>query len=162
MSDQVNSNPFDLARIRQLVRMMRENDLAEIDLRQDNSRLRLRRGPENTVYTSVGPMPTLPPAASAAPTAAPAAPAEAKPAEAKSLPTINSPIVGTFYRAASPEAENFVSPGSKVSADTVVCIIEAMKVFNEIPAGVSGTIREVLVENGAAVEYGQPLYRYEP
>lgn len=160
MSDQPTSNPFDLARIRQLVRMMRENDLAEIDLRQDNSRLRLRRGPENAVFTTVSPASAV---VSAAPSASstPAA-TEAKPPENKSFPTINSPIVGTFYRAASPEADSFVSVGSKVSADTVVCIIEAMKVFNEIPAGVTGTIREVLVENGAPVEYGQPLYRYEP
>lgn len=161
MAEQNDSNPFDLARIRQLVRLMRENDLSEIDLRLQASRLRLRRGAENAIYTSVTPPPM--PAAAAAP--APASPKEAeapKAIETSSLLTITSPIVGTFYRSSSPEADPFVAIGAKVTEDSVVCIIEAMKVFNEIPAKVNGTIREVLLENGAPVEYGQPLFRVEP
>lgn len=162
MAEQNESNPFDLARIKQLVRLMRENDLSEIDIRVEASRLRLRRGAENAVYTSVTPAP-IPMQAPVAAESKPAEAAASKPAaDTSSLLTITSPIVGTFYRSPSPEADSFVSVGSKVSDDTIVCIIEAMKVFNEIPAKVSGTIREVLLENGAPVEYGQPLFRVEP
>ena len=76
--------------------------------------------------------------------------------------TINSPMVGTFYTSSSPEAAAFVKVGDQVGPDTTVCIVEAMKVFNEIPAECSGKIAAVLVENGAAVEFGQPLFRVEP
>lgn len=161
MAEQTESNPFDLARIRQLVRLMRENDLSEIDLKWQESRLRLRRGADN-IYTSVVPSPVArPAAASAEPPSNDAAPA-AKAIPASNLLTVTSPIVGTFYRSPSPEADPFVTIGAKISEDTIVCVIEAMKVFNEIPAKVTGTIREVLIENGAPVEYGQPLYRVEP
>jgi acetyl-CoA carboxylase biotin carboxyl carrier protein len=159
-------NPFDMARIRQLVRLMRDNELSEIDLRWEGSRLRLRRGPEGVVV----PQWTSAPAIGAAPQPAPAGTSQsssgdggapAKVADSH-LTTINSPIVGTFYAASGPDVGPFVTVGSRVSPDTTVCIIEAMKVFNEIPASLSGTVREILVENGAPVEYGQPLFRVEP
>ena len=95
--------------------------------------------------------PPVPPPAPVAAAAAPAAPTENR-------ETIDAPIVGTFYRASSPDSPSFVSVGDKVNADTVVAIIEAMKVMNEIKAEKSGVIKEILVENGSPVEYGQPLF----
>lgn len=148
---------FDVRRVRRLVTLMNEHDLSEIDLRQGEQRVRLRRGGDQPVYTAV-------PAAQPQPAAA--APAPAAPAEAASAPpaagkTINSPMVGTFYLSSSPEAGPFVKVGDQVGADSPVCIIEAMKVFNEIPAETSGKIAAILVENGAAVEFGQPLFSLE-
>jgi len=103
----------------------------------------------------------------AAPGGAPAAPGPssapaAPPAEDEGLETIRSPMVGTFYAAATPDAEPFVSVGTRVEPDTVVCLVEAMKVFNEIKAELTGTIEKVLVDNGDAVEFGQPLFRVKP
>lgn len=150
-------SPFDIGKIRQLVRLMRDNDLAEIDLRWETCRIRLRRGLDNHVIATAAPSaPVL--------SAGPGITAPAEPAAEPSAPsiTINSPIVGTFYTAPSPDTEAFVQVGSQVHPETTICIIEAMKVFNEIPAGVSGTITAILVENGAAVEYGQPLFRVRP
>lgn len=155
-------NPFELQRIRQLVRLMRDNDLSEIDLQWDTARLRLKRGA--TIVSSPmgfapGPVMSAPVPAAATPDST--APSSA-PVTASNLLTITSPIVGTFYAASGPDVSPFVSVGSRVTPETIVCIIEAMKVFNEIPSAVSGTIREVLVENGAAVEYGQALFRVDP
>lgn len=153
---------FDVGRVRRLVELMQEHDLAEVDLRQGEQRIRLRRGVEAPVIAAA-PMPTNPAAASPAPIPAAAAappPGPEAPAAADG-PVISSPMVGTFYVSASPEAAPFVKVGDQVGADTTVCIIEAMKVFNEIPAEASGKIAAVLVENGAAVEFGQPLFRLE-
>lgn len=158
-----NDNPLDVARIRQLARIMRDHELSELSFQQGEIRLRLRRG---AVGGPVVASPAFAVAGLTTPSSAPvmaeqaAAPAHA-PAAATASTTINSPIVGTFYTAPSPDVAPFVTVGSTVSAETIVCIIEAMKVFNEIPAGLSGTIKEVLVENGAPVEYGQPLFRVE-
>ena len=149
---------FDIQKIRQLVRLMRDYDLSEVDLRWDTSRVRLRRGGDEAAPPVVHSVHDRPPVA--APVAAGEGSSPSDAVEAATEPTIDSPVVGTFYAASSPDAEPFVTVGSRVSATTVICIVEAMKVFNEIPAGVSGTVREVLVENGAAVEYGQPLFRY--
>jgi acetyl-CoA carboxylase biotin carboxyl carrier protein len=149
------SDWFDLARIKQLVRLMRDNDLSEIDLSWNESRLRLRR------EIAAG----VPMVSVAAPAAVPAParmePSSSAPAPSVKLNEIKSPIVGTFYAASGPDAEPFVKVGSKVQPESVCCIIEAMKVFNEIQAGVSGTIREILIENGAPVEYGQVLFRWD-
>ena len=150
--------PFDISKISELVRLMSENELSEIDLRWQQARVRLRRGSDNVVTTTVAPAMPFPPAAAAP--VVPSAPPANEPTH--EVLTIDSPIVGTFYTASSPDAEAFVKVGSKVAADTVVCIVEAMKVFNEIPAGLSGTVAKVLVDNGAAVEYGQPLFEVEP
>ena len=167
MASNTGSNPgdvFDVRKVRRLVELMNEHDLAEIDLRQGEQRIRLRRGPDGQI---VAPVATAAPALAPAPVApaptaaAPAAPATT-PAPAADLGTvIKSPMVGTFYSSSSPEAAAFVKIGDQVGPDTTVCIIEAMKVFNEIPAECSGKILEVLVQDGAAVEFGQPLFRIE-
>ena len=154
-----DSSWFDISRIKQLVRLMRDNDLSEIDMQQESARLRLRRG-ATQVFTAAA-APVAAPAAQVA--SAPVESAAAKPAAppASNLSEIKCPIVGTFYAASSPDVEAFAKVGTRVSPDSVVCIVEAMKVFNEIQAGCSGTIREILVENGAPVEYGQVLFRVE-
>lgn len=149
---------FDVRRVRRLVSLMNEHDLSEIDLRQGEQRVRLRRGGDQPVYAAL-PAPAQP-AAAPAPAAGQAAEAPA-PAAAPVGKTIDSPMVGTFYLTSSPESAPFVKVGDQVGADTTICIIEAMKVFNEIPAEASGKITAVLVENGAAVEFGQPLFSLE-
>jgi acetyl-CoA carboxylase biotin carboxyl carrier protein len=150
--------------IRQLVRLMQRFDLTAIDLGDGPGRIRLRRRGAEVV----GPAVAASPAAYAPPVAVPAmaAPAAAAPpASAPEKPKglfIESPMVGTFYSSSSPETPPFVSVGSTIRHESTVCIIEAMKVFTDIPAGHAGTITEVLVKNGQAVEFGQPLFRVEP
>lgn len=155
-------NPFDIDQIRQLVKMMRHHELSEIDLRLGTGRLRLRRGGLPVSGPIMGGWSPAPAASAPSPVAAPAADSSTPASSSKPGHVISSPIVGTFYSASGPESAAFVSVGSKVTPETTVCIVEAMKVFNEIPAGVSGTIVEILAENGAAIEYGQPLFRVEP
>jgi acetyl-CoA carboxylase biotin carboxyl carrier protein len=151
---------FDVRKIRRLVELMNEHDLTEIDLRDAEVRIRLRKGHE----TFVTPMPAM-----AAPMAPPPAPASqapqplpaAKAADEEYVVYIKSVMVGTFFSSPSPEAPAFVKIGDHVGPDSTVCIIEAMKVFNEIPAGVSGQVTAVLVQNGDPVEYGQPLFKLD-
>lgn len=160
--DAPESGWFDMTRIKQLVKLMRDNELSEIDLQTDKSRLRLRRGlPAGSVGAPVTYAAVSAPAPTPAAPAAAAAAEPAPPAAASNLTEIKSPIVGTYYSASGPDSEPFVKVGSRVTAESVVCIVEAMKVFNEIPAGCVGVIRQILVENGAPVEYGQVLYRVE-
>ena len=149
---------FDLERIRQLVELMKEHDLGEIDLRQAKQRIRLSRG--STADPVVYSAPAAPPAAAAA--AVPQAEPAAKAQEDEShIAYINSPMVGTFYSKANPNAEPFVRVGDHVEPDKVVCIVEAMKVFNEIPAEVSGRVLAMLVEEEEAVDFGRPLYKID-
>lgn len=149
---------FDVKKVRRLVELMKEHDLAEVDLRQGDQRIRLRRGGE-PVITGIAPAAF---AAPSRPANAPAAGGEtAAVAAGGDLAVIKSPMVGTFYTASSPESPPFVKVGAHVGPDTIVCIIEAMKVFNEIPAEMSGQIAAVLVENGAPVEFGQPLFKID-
>ena len=159
-----NSDSFDLDRFRKLLQLMEKYGVTETNLQKGDESWKVRRGPKH-VTVAADPNFVVPQAAPAAvPAPAPAAAAEpaAEAAPAKPAGTmINAPTVGTFYAAANPDDPPFVSVGSTVTADTVVCIIEAMKVFNEIPAEKSGRIVEVLVENGDAVEFGQPLFRIE-
>lgn len=144
--------------IRQLVRLMQRYDLTAIDLGDGPSKIRLRRrGAEHAAVAAPAPPVAAPVAQAAAPAPAPA-PSAATPLGA----VIESPMVGTFYSSSGPDSPPFVSPGSAIRAETTVCIIEAMKVFTEIPAGISGTIAECLVKNGQAVEFGQPLFRLQP
>ena len=141
--------------LRAIAQIMAQHELSEVSIEQRGCKVRLRRGPRVAV-----PVATAPLAAASAPTAATTgAPAPAAAAADASLVEITSPMVGTFYRAPSPESDPFVEVGDRVEEDTVVCIIEAMKVMNEITAEVSGTVEEVLVANGEAVEFGQPLFR---
>ena len=151
---------FDVRRVRRLVELMQEFELAEIDLRQAEQRIRLRKDQDPVIVPGGYAMPT-PPAAAPASSGA-AAPAAAAPAaEAANVTYITSPMVGTYYGASNPDSPPFVKIGDQVGPDSVVCIIEAMKVFNEIPAECSGKIAAVLVENGAAIEFGQKLFRVE-
>ena len=139
--------------IEAIARIMSENDLSEFRIDVEDCKLCMRRGAKVSVAAAV---PAVP-----APVAAPQAPAaaaESAAAAAAKTETIDSPLVGTFYRATSPGAPALVSVGDKVTPDTVVAIIEAMKVMNEIKAEKSGVIKEILVENGNPVEYGQPLF----
>ena len=152
---------FDVRKVRRFVELMNEHDLAEIDLRQGDQRIRLRRGQEPVL--SLGPPPAASPPPAAAPAAVPAA-ASAADDDGNEDPNatyVTSPMVGTFYTASSPESPAFVSVGDQVGPDTTVCIIEAMKVFNEIPAECSGSIAAMLVSNGDSVEYGQKLFKVQ-
>lgn len=158
-----NQDIFDVRKIRRLVELMKEHELSEIDLRQDNMRIQLRRGGAPvTVREAAPPAPT-----SQVPTPAPAAPpaaaptADAPPADDAHTALIVSPIVGTFYAASDPDSPPFVKVGDHVGPETTVCIVEAMKVFNEIPSELSGKIVAVLVKNGEPVEFGQPMFKVD-
>ncbi len=153
-------NPFDVQTVRQLVALMSRHDLSEIDLREGQVRIRLRRGPNSTPSAVA----TSPPAVAAAapPSALVATPAENGAKPTKALHEIKSPTPGTFYTSSGPDAEAFVRVGARVEPTTVVCLIEAMKIFNEITAECSGVITEILVENQLPVEYGQVLFRVDP
>ncbi len=146
--------------IRTIVELMSKNDLTEFKIEAEEYNLCIRRGSNDQPIIASAPMIQAAPAPVAAPAAAPA-PAAAAPAveaAAENLNTIDSPIVGTFYRSPSPEAAPFVNVGDAVTADTVVCIVEAMKVMNEVKAEKSGVIREILLDNAQPVEFGQPLF----
>jgi acetyl-CoA carboxylase biotin carboxyl carrier protein len=157
---------MEIEKIKTIVELMSDHDLTEFKIESDDMHLCIRRGGVSSQHimgtSTPAPQPAMTPVAvqttmqvAAAEAAAVAAVAAAK------RETIDSPIVGTFYRAGSPDAEAFVKVGSKVNPDTVVCIIEAMKVMNEIKAEKSGTIREILIENARPVEFGQPLFVIE-
>lgn len=150
----------DLKVLRQIVKMMVDHGLTEVDLEAEGEKIKLKRGPGGDIQYVTAPTAAAP-SAQPAPTGAPAAPAsnDAADSDDGEGETVDSPMVGTFYSAASPDADAFVSVGDRVTADTVVCIIEAMKVMNEIKAEASGTVSEVLVSNGDAVEFGQPMFR---
>ncbi len=151
----------DLKRIKQLIEIMKENGLVEIEIKHDEDKIVLKRAQPQQTF---GGMPVMMPDSGAVPAGrggtGAANPPSAPPRE--DLVEIKSPIVGTFYATPSPDSEPYVDVGSTVSPHTVVCVIEAMKVMNEIKAETDGTIVEVLVTNGQAVEYGQVLFRVRP
>ena len=150
--------------IRQLVRLMQKYDLTAIDFAEGSTQIRLRRRGPEVAYA--GPTVRPPDAGDHGrmPRRTPRRrrPDLRRPAAAAGSVTIESPMVGTYYASSSPDAAAFVSVGSPIRPETTVCVIEAMKVFTDIPAGVSGTITEVLVKSGQPVEYGQPLFRVNP
>ena len=162
----------NLEELRELVALLRENGLAELELESQDFRVRLRRegvaaaAPPPVQYVVADPAPAAPVAAppantNPAPAGAPSHPGADAATEAshdQDLHIIPSPIVGTFYRSPSPTADSFVKIGSNVEPETVVCIIEAMKLLNEIQAEASGEVVKIYVENGQPVEYGQPLF----
>ncbi len=151
---------MELKEIKRIVQMMTENDLAEFLLQEDAFKLQLKRGTSGiTQIVSAQPAPVQVQASAPAPalTAAPAAAAADE-----GLVAIKSPMVGTFYRSPTPDSDSFVQIGQDVTADSVVCIIEAMKVMNEIQADVKGTIKKILVDNATPVQFGQPLFLVEP
>lgn len=158
--EQSSNESFNLDKLKELIELMEKHDLTDVHLRHGAEQWRLRRGPQ---VVAAAPAAYAAPAAAPTPVASAAAPAAAaSTAPASNLLEINSPIVGTFYSSPTPEDPAFVSVGSKVTPDTVVCIVEAMKVMNQITADVSGTIEEILVGNGDPVESGQVLVRVKP
>jgi acetyl-CoA carboxylase biotin carboxyl carrier protein len=157
-----SSESFNLDKLKELIELMEKHGLSEVHLRHGSEQWRLRRGGQEAAQFVPAAAPAFAPVAAAPVPQPTAAPAPAAAAPASNLPEIKSPIVGTFYSSPSPEDPVFVQKGSKVGPDTVVCIVEAMKVFNQITADVSGTIEEVLVNNGDPVESGQPLFRVRP
>jgi acetyl-CoA carboxylase biotin carboxyl carrier protein len=152
-----SSNPFDVRTIEQLVALMSQHELSEIDLQAGDLRIRLRRG-ASKIKVASKPLVELPPAIS---TPVPK-PTEKAPAPARQLIDIKSPTIGTFYAQEKPGAPPYVAPGTRVTSSTVVCKIEAMKIFNEIQAECAGVIVEVLVKNEAFVEFGTVLFRVDP
>ncbi len=148
----------DLKTLRQLIKLMVDNDLTELDIQAEGGPIKLKRNSQGAV------VPSMPVAMPAAPTQQVPIPAAQTAADDQDDDgeTIDSPMVGTFYSASSPDAPAFVNVGDRVNEDTVVCIVEAMKVFNEIKAETSGTIEKILVDNGQAVEFGQPLFTIKP
>ncbi len=160
-AEKAREAPVDLEAIRHLLDLMNEHGLVELEIERDDMSVRLRKA------GAAPPSPAVPAAPTAVPAAGhPAAPSGAGEAEAaaeeEALPRITSPMVGTFYTASGPEAEPFVRVGDHVDEDTIVCVIEAMKVFNEIRAETCGTIEQILVGNAEAVEFGQPLFVVRP
>ncbi|HUQ68931.1 MAG TPA: acetyl-CoA carboxylase biotin carboxyl carrier protein [Planctomycetaceae bacterium] len=153
--------PFDLERLQQLIELMEKHGLSEVSLRRGPEQWRLRRGVTAPVMASVPMMAAPPPMQQAAPIAPMSSATPAAPKD-DGLLTIKAPTVGTFYASQTPEDPPFVTIGAKVTPQTTVCLIEAMKVFNPIPSEVAGTITEVLVKNGDAVEYGQALFKVRP
>mgnify|MGYP001097841773 FL=1 len=173
---------IDIRKLKELVRLMVENDLSELDLKDEQETVAIKRGSAATIINH---QPVIYGAAAGFPAPVAAAPRPAAPslgeeenggggeapaasgagggaAAAEGLVAIESPMVGTFYTSPNPDSPPFVTVGSSVGAETTVCLIEAMKVFNEIKAEVSGTIERVLVENGKPVEYGQKLFLVRP
>lgn len=154
---------MDLKDIKAIIDLMKKNSISEFELERQDFKIKLKRGGgpgisyEETVQTG-GYIPAGSAQApqSYAPPSAPAAASGAGELE------IKSPMIGTFYRAPSPEAANYVEVGSEVNPDTVVCIIEAMKVMNEIKAEVKGVVTQILVENAKPVEFGQPMFKIRP
>ena len=153
---------LDLTKIKQVVDLMKKSDLSEFEIQDQEFKLRIKRDVGGRAAPVVA-TPVAHVAPAPAPVSAPAvAPVAATPVAAATDPnikTINSPMVGTFYATPSPENPPFVAVGSPVKPDTTVCIIEAMKVMNEIPSEIAGTVVECLVANGTSVEFGQPLFR---
>jgi len=143
-------NVFDLKRLEEIVQLMKEHELSEVDLTQGEQSIRLMRGGVGSTVPVPAPIlgatPVTPPLATE---------------EEAHIATIKSPMVGTFYSRPNPESEPFVKVGDHVGAETVICIIEAMKVFNEIPADVSGKVVSVLVDNEEAVDHGRALYKID-
>lgn len=153
---------MDLKDIKAIIDLMKKNSVSEFELEKQDFKIRLKRGTagnapvpqsEESQTVSYAPVLATLPAASAAP---------ALPAEASADAEIKSPMIGTFYRSPSPESGSYVEVGSEVNPDTVVCIIEAMKVMNEIKAEVKGVITQTLVDNAKPVEFGQPLFKVRP
>ena len=143
---------MNLKEIKEMIQLMNENGLSEFEMEKDGLKIRLRKGPGGAIETSVAP---AAPQTAHSRSAPPAAPAAAR-------NSIKSPMVGTFYAAPAPDAAPFIQPGSQVEIGQVICIIEAMKLMNEIKSEVRGKVKEVVVENGEPVEFGQTLFVVEP
>ncbi|HWX19408.1 MAG TPA: acetyl-CoA carboxylase biotin carboxyl carrier protein [Candidatus Binatia bacterium] len=152
---------MDLKDIKAIIDLMRKNAVSEFELEKQDFKIRLKRGTNggsSTVSYEESPVVTY---VQPAPVPQPLAPAQIQPPVSNEV-EIKSPMIGTFYRAPSPESASYVEVGTEVNPETVVCIIEAMKVMNEIKAEAKGTITQVMVENAKPVEFGQPLFKIRP
>jgi acetyl-CoA carboxylase biotin carboxyl carrier protein len=149
---------MDIRKVKKLIELLEESDVAEIEIHEGEESVRISRQSSLQMMTAMAaPAPMAAPAAPA-PAAAPAAPAaEEQPAEIQGH-VVKSPMVGTFYRAPSPGSKSFVEEGQQVSAGDTLCIIEAMKILNQIESDKTGTVKKILVENGQPVEYNEPLF----
>lgn len=154
---------MDMEKLKELVRLMTDNGLTELELANENETIVLKRGTSGVQMLAPGTGMMMPMAMPSAP-AAPTSDGGARPSgsDDAGLVAIESPMVGTFYAASNPDSEPFAKIGTKVGPGSVVCLVEAMKVFNEIKSEVSGTIERVLVKNGDAVEFGQRLFLVRP
>ncbi|QDS89392.1 Acetyl-CoA biotin carboxyl carrier [Rosistilla ulvae] len=149
----MSGDVFDIEQIRKLVELMEEHNLAEVDLKQDEKQIKLCRG---GVAAAPAPMMMQAPVAAAAP-----APVAAAETDGANIAIIKAPMVGTFYARPNPESPTFVNVGDSINAETTICIVEAMKVFNEIPAEISGKVVAVLAKDGEAVDFGKPLFKID-
>jgi acetyl-CoA carboxylase biotin carboxyl carrier protein len=148
---------MDLRKLKTLIDLVSESNVSELEITEAEGKVRIVKGPVGAPFVMAAP--AAPPVAIASPAAVPAAaPAPAAEPAAETGHTVKSPMVGTFYSASSPEAKPFVQVGSVIKAGDTICIIEAMKILNEIEADHSGTVTKILVDNGQAVEYGQPMF----
>lgn len=153
---------MDLKDIKAIIDLMKKNSITEFELERQDSKIRLKRGLSGGSNSAVDEAAPSIPISMSIPQAVPAAAPVAPPPVATGEIEIKSPMIGTFYRAPSPEAGSYAEVGSDVNPDSVVCIIEAMKVMNEIKAEVKGVITQILVENAKPVEFGQPLFKVRP
>lgn len=144
---------MDLELVRKIVALVEEADISELEVEEEGLRVSVRKHIETAPPTVAYPAP----AAAPLPTVEETAPPDSTELD-EDIEVITSPMVGTFYRAPAPDADPFVEVGTNISPDTVVCILEAMKVMNELKAGIRGRVVAILVENGQPVEYGQPLF----
>jgi acetyl-CoA carboxylase biotin carboxyl carrier protein len=151
---------MDVALLEKIVKLMRANDLGEVDLRDGEKRVMLKRGPADAAMPAG--MPVSIPAAATQVGSGISGAGNGGGEDSIKYAEIKSPMVGTFYAAPSPDAKPFVTVGSTVSEETDVCVIEAMKVFNNVKADCQGTIAKILVNNGQAVEFGQVLFLVKP
>lgn len=159
---------MDIKQIQELVKLINKTTIGEITIEEDGTKITIKqkKEPNQKIYTQAGPSvaaaPQAPAIATSATASTPATIPAAAPSKTDNLITIKSPMIGTFYRQSGPDKPLFVNVGDEVSVGKVVCIIEAMKLFNEIESEVSGTIVKVLVEDASPVEYDQPLFLVEP
>jgi acetyl-CoA carboxylase biotin carboxyl carrier protein len=159
---QSGGNAMDIELVKSLTTFMKDNDLVELDIKQQGKEIRLRRGgvPQMTMASMAMPQMMAPQFHSGVQAGAPAAAAPAKVSD-KKLHILTSPFVGTFYRAAGPNQDNFVEEGKTVNVGDTLCIIEAMKLMNEIESDAKGRVVRVLVNNATPVEFGEPLFELE-
>ncbi|MFN7138081.1 MAG: acetyl-CoA carboxylase biotin carboxyl carrier protein [Limisphaerales bacterium] len=155
---------MDLKDIKAIIDLMKKNSLSEFELEKQDFKIKLKRSPGAAGGEDFPVTYTLPSQVAAVSSAPPAlgAPSAPSSGSGSSGIEIKSPMIGTFYRAPSPESANYVEVGAEVGPDTVVCIIEAMKVMNEIKAEVRGIVTEILVDNAKPVEFGQPMFKIKP
>ena len=152
---------MDLRKLKTLIDLVQASGIAEIEINEEGDHVRIVNRPAQAAQAIIEIPQAAPAPAAPVPSAAPAAPSAAPASSSPSGTQVTSPMVGTFYRAPSPGADPFVEVGTQVKKGDTLCIIEAMKLLNEIEAEVSGTVKEILVDNGSPVEFGQPLFVIE-